>query len=387
MIVLGIETSCDETALSIVESANGQHISVRADRTLSQAKLHEQYGGVFPNLAKREHQKNLPLMLPSLLAEAGLAEENPHLDAIAVTVGPGLEPCLWTGIKFAEELAKKWGVPVVPVNHMEGHIFSALLRRKECNMNHVPRIKRTCSVPLLHAPCYMLHAPCFPALALLISGGHTELVLIQGRFTYEIIGRTRDDAVGEAFDKVARLLGLPYPGGPEISHLAEEVRQAEQGLALYSRLSLVKLPRPMLHSNDFDFSFSGIKTAVLYLIKKLPTPLTVEIKAAIAKEFEDAVTEVLIAKTGKAIEQYGAQALLIGGGVIANTHLRRAFEQLATEANMPLFIPEGNLTTDNALMIAVAGFLRLTMKDGSTKPHEENLVAKGNWGEYFPMRK
>ncbi len=346
MKILGIETSCDETALSLIKSENGTDITVLADKTLSQIALHQPYGGVFPNLAKREHIKNLPLLLAPLLEEAGLAcratpeglaAEKPTLDAIAVTVGPGLEPCLWTGITFAETLAEKWGVPIIPVNHMEGHIMSALLTKiKDKSAKH--KIKETR----------------FPALALLISGGHTELVLIRKEGEYEIIGETRDDAVGEAFDKVARLLGLPYPGGPEISRLAESARM---NMSASSADGLHPLPRPMLHSPDYDFSFSGLKTAVLYLLKKIGEP-NEETKIQIAREFEDAVTEVLIAKTKKALEQYGAQTLLIGGGVIANTNIRRAFERLTKELQITLGVPEPCLTTDNALMIAVVGLVR-----------------------------
>ncbi|HEY4508363.1 MAG TPA: tRNA (adenosine(37)-N6)-threonylcarbamoyltransferase complex transferase subunit TsaD [Candidatus Paceibacterota bacterium] len=359
MIILGVETSCDETALSVIESVDGEEITVWADKTISQAKLHAKHGGVFPNLAKREHLTNLPLMLPSVLTEAGLSAEKPEIDAIAVTVGPGLEPCLWTGITFAETLAKKWGVHIIPVNHMEGHIFSALLRRE----NEIQETR------------FKIQEIKFPALALLISGGHTELVLIRDWFKYEIIGQTRDDAVGEAFDKVARLLGLPYPGGPPLSALAAAARGARQSPTLESgKRSDLVLPRPMLHSGDFDFSFSGLKTAVLYLLKEIGTP-DEKTKAAIAREFEDAVTEVLIAKTKAALEQYGATTLLIGGGVIANTHIRRAFERFVAEMSVPLFIPERNLTTDNALMIAATGMVRL-LKGG--KPESGALKAQGN---------
>ncbi len=414
MIILGIETSCDETALSIIKSDDGNEIEVLADKTLSQIELHRQYGGVFPNMAKREHSRNLIPLLKTVLTEAGFGNpksqapcqtlqsqslvgqanpkqipnskfqilnsllnrepemlelflaliptiEKPPIDAIAVTEGPGLEPCLWTGINLARALSLVWNIPIVPINHMEGHIFSALLRKTEIS----------------NSSNYLISKPDFPALALLISGGHTELVLIKNNFEYEIIGQTRDDAVGEAFDKVARLLGLPYPGGPEISRLAEAARRKsplEKGAPPSSEVGVVTLPRPMLHSPDFDFSFSGIKTSVLYLIKKLPT-LTEDIQKELALEFETAVTEVLIAKTRKAIEQYGAQTLLIGGGVIANAHIRREFEKLSSEQGIPLCVPEKSLTTDNALMIAVAGLMRL---DKNTICRENNLGARGN---------
>ncbi|MDO8594786.1 MAG: tRNA (adenosine(37)-N6)-threonylcarbamoyltransferase complex transferase subunit TsaD [bacterium] len=435
MILLGIETSCDETALSIIESENGKDITVLADKTLSQIELHKQYGGVFPNEAKREHSRNLIPVLKTVLLESNLISnspnclisnenreklnellnrepemleqflefiptiEKPPLDAIAVTEGPGLEPCLWTGINLAKALSLVWDIPIVPVNHMEGHIFSALLRRKDVNteLGSKNSGKAEKEAAIIHNSDFILHEPALPALALLISGGHTELVLVKNQFEYEIIGQTRDDAVGEAFDKVARLLGLPYPGGPEISAFAEEARVGNSSfikgggespsrrilnpspqktgvLPLGKGELRIELPRPMLHSDDFDFSFSGIKTSVLYLIKKLPE-LTEEIKKEIALEFENAVTEVLIAKTKKALEQYGAGALLLGGGVVANIHIRREFENLAAEQNIPIHVPEKNLTTDNALMIAVAGLLRSLAKKGGTT---EALRAKGN---------
>ncbi|MDP3661364.1 MAG: tRNA (adenosine(37)-N6)-threonylcarbamoyltransferase complex transferase subunit TsaD [bacterium] len=341
MIILGIETSCDETAVCIIEAdgpVEGANIRIRANITLSQAALHAQYGGVFPNLAKREHIKNLLIILKEVLKESEMSEAEPDIDAIAVTYGPGLEPCLWTGITFAEELGKKWGVLVYPVNHMEGHIFSALLHRKN-----------------VAATNYHLLTPNFPALALLISGGHTELDLMENYGKYRLIGETRDDAVGEAFDKVARLLGLPYPGGPEISRLAETARQGTDIRCLKPSTSDVNLPRPMLHSGDYDFSFSGIKTAVLYLLKKIG-PHTSGVVAEIALEFENAVTEVLVSKTKRALREYGAQTLIVAGGVIANTHIRREFTKLAAEESVPLLIPEIQHTTDNALMIAVAAY-------------------------------
>jgi len=423
MIVLGIETSCDETAISLIESRNGRDIAVLADKTLSQIELHRKYGGVFPNMAKREHSRNLIPLLKTILEEAARHDlrfkikdlgreksanllttynlqlttilerepelleqflkfiptvEKPHLDVIAVTEGPGLEPCLWTGINLAKALSLVWDIPIVPVNHMEGHIFSALLRRKDVNNElGIKNSAKEKSSSILHNSDFIIHEPALPAIALLISGGHTELVLVKDWFNYEIVGQTRDDAVGEAFDKVARLLGLPYPGGPEISALAEKARSYK-----LEAKSFV-LPRPMLHSPDFDFSFSGIKTSVLYLLKKLPA-LTDDIRKEIALEFENAVTEVLIAKTRKAIEYHGAKALLLGGGVVANTHIRRAFEKLSCKYDRTyvaksgfLHLPEQNLTTDNALMIAVAGYFhRENALHGAAKSLD--LKARGN---------
>ncbi|OHA19884.1 MAG: tRNA (adenosine(37)-N6)-threonylcarbamoyltransferase complex transferase subunit TsaD [Candidatus Taylorbacteria bacterium RIFCSPHIGHO2_02_FULL_47_18] len=371
MIILGIETSCDETAVCVIEAngpLEGAEIIICANITLSQARMHAPYGGVFPNLAKREHIKNLPIILKEILRKAKINGEKPKVDAIAVTYGPGLEPCLWAGITFAKTLAEKWSVPIVPVNHMEGHIFSALLRRKE-NPKHEARSTKHFG--------FRISSLEFPAVALLVSGGHTELDLMEDYGKYRLIGETRDDAVGEAFDKVARLLGLPYPGGPEISRLAERMRTSASVLP-----SLV-LPRPMLHSPDYDFSFSGIKTAVLYLLKKIGAP-SEQIKAEIAREFEDAVTEVLVSKTKRALREYGAQTLIVAGGVIANTHIRSEFGKLAAEEGITLLIPELSHTTDNALMIAVASYATVMNKveglpaletiraDGTAKISERN---------------
>jgi N6-L-threonylcarbamoyladenine synthase len=392
MIILGIETSCDETALSIIEVSGDTaqpHFSVLGNTVLSQIKLHEQYGGVFPMLAKREHAKNLVPLLMKLLegteliketqttltpeleaAISGTLEkepelkellmpflashEKPSIDAIAVTEGPGLEPALWVGINFAKCLGIAWNLPVVPVNHMEGHIVASLLKDESFDDKK--------SHPLKPLP--------LPALALLISGGHTELIHIKNFREYRILGQTRDDAVGEAFDKAARILGLPYPGGPQISRLAETERAAQRIIP-----PQYKLPRPMIHTDNYDFSFAGLKTAVLYMVQKIKE-ITPEIKAAIAHEFENAVTEVLISKTKKAIERESAGALIVGGGVVANTHIRSAFESLTKEMNIPLLLPKTDLSTDNALMIAIAGGLMyMEKKDGWIQPE---IKARGN---------
>jgi len=369
MKVLAIETSCDETAISIVEGMGDEaaaEFRVLGNALLSQIDIHQEYGGVFPALAKREHAKNLVPLLEAALEEAELLHEDkqvipdevrtqiiqllerepgleaaffefleecevPDIDAIAVTAGPGLEPALWVGINFARALSLLWQKPLVAVNHMEGHILSALAERTEGGL----AIKDVES----------------PVLALLISGGHTELVLMKDWLSYELIGQTRDDAVGEAFDKVARMLGLPYPGGPEISKLAEDAR-------MRGGENPISLPRPMLDSNSCDFSFAGLKTAVLYLLKNNPEAD----KQHIAHEFENAVAEVLLKKTKRAIEESGARTVVIGGGVSANAHIRRVFkEKLGGEVSMR--IPSADLTTDNAIMIALAGFYRAQKQD------------------------
>lgn len=368
MKILSIETSCDETALSIVE-IHGSTVTFLANALISQVDIHSAYGGVFPVLAKREHQKNLTPLLKQVLTQAGMnvskspsptnedivailvkekelagdllpflaSLQTPPIDIISVTYGPGLEPALWVGINCARALSLAWDIPIVPSNHMEGHILISLLGQEK---------EKTASVS---ATRYALHTPTYPALALLISGGHTELVHMEKERSYSIVGQTLDDAVGECFDKIARTLSLPYPGGPEISRLADIARTNNIH-------SPEKLPRPMLHSPNLDFSFSGLKTAVLYLTQKIGTP-TEEIKQGIAREAEEAITDVIIAKTRKAIETYGSETLIIGGGVIANTHLREALTALAREKNITLHIPLISHSTDNALMIALAGYL------------------------------
>ena len=401
MIILAIETSCDDTALALLETrGSGTDFEYRIIASLvhSQAALHSPYGGVFPALAKREHSKNLPLLLPEVLTQLEVeksvtipietisacikkyAEQNkdlveamtskefqsaislrPPIDLIAVTQGPGLEPALWTGISFATILGQIWNIPLHPINHMEGHIVGSLLHIDQS----VKQWQRLQSLPL-------------PALALLISGGHTDLVQVQngtdGAFlSYEIIGRTVDDAVGEAFDKAARLLGLPYPGGPHISRLADEARRA--GI-----VSEIKLPRPMIHSKDFNFSFSGLKTAVLYAVKDAEKKgtFTEDFKKGLAREFEDAVKETLDRKLRSALEYTDAQSIIIGGGVSANKTLRIQFETIAHEYGIPLFLPSQHISGDNALMIALAGALTSHDHHPSTPIQAQGTKKLGN---------
>lgn len=390
MIILGIETSCDETALSIIEaegSVDSPIFKVLSSIVLSQAKLHEQYGGVFPNLARREHGINLIPLLKKVLEDAQMLKfktinpkadslqskailekepellkqflelipilKKPQIDLIAVTQGPGLEPALWVGISFAKALSDFWSIPLMPVNHMEGHIASILPIQHTNN--------------LLQAKSQKLKAISFPTLALLVSGGHTELVLIKKWGEYTKIAITRDDAIGEAFDKVARILGLPYPGGPEISRMAEEARSLKLKDKSFS------LPRPMINSPELDFSFSGLKTAVLYMVKKIPN-LTNDIKQQIALEFEEAVTDVLLSKTKKALIKTGAKNLIIAGGVSANVHIKQMFAQFCADNTITLHTPPPSLTGDNALMIACAGYIQYKLK----KEIVLELKASGN---------
>lgn len=370
MLILSIETSCDETAISLVRVAGDfptATYEILGNALHSQIDIHAEFGGVYPLVAKREHALALVPMLISALSQAELLEagptvlkdelvENvtatleredglatffleflskyslPEINMIAVTSGPGLEPALWVGISFAKALASVLTCPVVPVNHMEGHVLASLYDVEIDNA--LAPIK-------------------FPAIALLISGGHTELVLMRDWGKYEKIGETRDDAVGEAFDKVARMMGIPYPGGPEIGRRATIARAANA--TPYKEV----LPRPMLHSNDFDFSFSGLKTAVRYAIDG--AQLTEEEKNALARDFEDAAIEVLLKKTTKAIDHYHAETLIIGGGVSANNYLRQTFTKtlLASHPTVEIYLPHRNLATDNSIMIALAGHAQL----------------------------
>mgnify|MGYP001565948106 CR=1 FL=1 len=349
MITLGIETSCDETALCLLETKDN-HYRILGNIVHSQIESHKEFGGVVPMLAKREHIKNLPILYERILKESGVVED--MIERIAVTQGPGLEPALWTGILFAQELGKKLSIPVVPINHMEGHIAASLLSQSHS-----------------HKEFQTLREIQFPALAVLISGGHTEIVKVEALGKYEVLGSTVDDAIGEAFDKVARMLNLPYPGGPEISKLAEQAREENVP-------NVIKLPRPMIHSKDLKFSFSGLKTAVLYTLRELGSPTAEQIKD-IAREFEDAVTEVLISKTQQALEDHEARTLIIGGGVIANIHIRAAFEKLAAKHSIPLYLPAAGLSGDNALMIALCGSFGGSLVK-TIKPSSEGFKAIGN---------
>ncbi|MFA7302365.1 MAG: tRNA (adenosine(37)-N6)-threonylcarbamoyltransferase complex transferase subunit TsaD [Candidatus Paceibacterota bacterium] len=406
MKILAIETSCDETAIAILECAGNEksaQFTILGNALLSQIEIHREYGGVFPALAKREHAKNLVPILEAALEEAellhedtqalpaethatltkllerepGLSEalfdfisecETPAIDAIAVTAGPGLEPALWVGVNFAKALALVWSKPLVAVNHMEGHILSALAE-SDGNTLAISNVE-------------------LPVLALLISGGHTELVLMREWLEYELIGQTRDDAVGEAFDKVARMLELPYPGGPEISRLAEESRcQATRKRSgrpeggdprTFSQEpgEAIVLPRPMIDQPTCDFSFAGLKTAVLNVLKNRES-LSDEDKKLIAHEFENAVGDVLWKKTARALEGTGAATLVLGGGVSANTHIRRVFKDAMTreQSHVTLRIPAAALTTDNAIMIALSGYYRALRSDFADP---DTLKANGN---------
>lgn len=354
---------------------------ILANNSNSQINIHIPYGGVYPVLAKREHEKNLPILLEASLKQAKLDKKKKPVDAITVTYGPGLEMCLWAGITFAQDWAKKWNVPLIPTNHMEGHLLSVFGKNK--GTFKIPKVET-------------------PALALLVSGGHTELVLMDKWMKYKIIGQTLDDAVGEAFDKVARMLGLPYPGGPQISKLAEVRRkelenfsgprfsgslsQPDHEKSSSSSRPKITLPRPMLHSKNFDFSFSGLKTAVLYTIRDLEKSgkkLTPELITELALEFENAAIECLVYKTKKAIEKYGIKTVIVGGGVSANTYLKKEIKKITTAKagqagkNVKLLFPTKELSTDNSLMIGIAGYLNY-IKNKKRVPKPASIKATGN---------
>src|SRR3989344_451991 len=288
--ILGIDTSCDDTSIALVKIQDTRY-KILSNVVSSQVKLHAKYGGVFPSLAKREHQRNLPAVFKEALRLASLSQGKPsRFHFIAVTAGPGLEPCLWQGINFAKEIAKKYKKPLIPVNHIEAHILANLIVRSRTPLN------REWS-PTPHN---------LPAICLVVSGGHTQLILMKRIGQYKLIGETRDDAAGECFDKVARILGLGYPGGPAIAACAAKAK-------LVGRRVSDQLPRPMMYTKNYDFSFSGLKTAVLYKVKKGKYD-----KIEMCREVQQAVIDVLIHKTIKAAKDLRAKSILLGGGVAAN---------------------------------------------------------------------
>jgi N6-L-threonylcarbamoyladenine synthase len=376
MKILGIETSCDETALCVLEGAqksNFLKFKILGEKISSQVKVHEKFGGVFPNLAKREHQKNLVPLLKITLKKAGLLKkekkvkkelikekikglreiltreplllrnlekflleyQKPKIDYLALTVGPGLEPCLWIGINFAKALAFFWNLEIIPVNHLEAHFVSGFFKI----FNQSPPLKIT---------------DFFPTLGLIASGGHTQLILAKKIGSYKILGETRDDAAGECFDKTARILNLGFPGGPQLEKFAKKLKNSGE--------FKIKLPRPMIQNKSFDFSFSGLKTAVLYHWLKQPKEIkeSLEYKSALAKEIQQAVIEVLVKKTLRAAKIFPVKSIIVAGGVSANQELRKSFIQEAKKLKekIKILFPPKKLSTDNAIMVSLLGFLK-----------------------------
>ncbi|HEX5767641.1 MAG TPA: tRNA (adenosine(37)-N6)-threonylcarbamoyltransferase complex transferase subunit TsaD [Burkholderiales bacterium] len=320
MLILGIETSCDDTGVALYDSA--AH-TILAHAVHTQASMHEAYGGVVPELASRDHVRRLVPLTRKVLGSHAI-------DGIGYTEGPGLAGALLVGASFAHGLAVSLGVPAVGIHHLEGHLLSPLLSARR---------------------------PDFPFLALLVSGGHTQLMRVDGIGRYQLLGETQDDAAGEAFDKAAQLLGRGYPGGPALSRLAERGAPGRY-----------RLPRPMLGAG-LDFSFSGLKTAVLMLVKnEQPEP------ADVARAFVDAIVEVLVAKCARAVETTGLTDLVVAGGVGANAQLRAALDAEAARRGFDVFYPEPELCTDNGAMIAFAAAHRL--KDAA---REHSFTVKPRW--------
>lgn len=315
MLVLGIESSCDETGLALYDTERG----LLAHALHSQIAMHREYGGVVPELASRDHIRRALPLLEDVLERSGATRGD--IDAIAYTQGPGLAGALLVGASIANALAMAWDKPTIGIHHLEGHLLSPLL---------------------VDAP------PPFPFVALLVSGGHTQLMRVTDVGVYETLGETLDDAAGEAFDKTAKLLGLGYPGGPEVSRLAE-----------FGTPGAVDLPRPMLHSGDLDFSFSGLKTAVLTQVKRLGGNVCEQAKADIARGFVDAAVDVLAAKSLAALKRTKLKRLVVAGGVGANQQLREALSAAAAKRGFHVHYPDLALCTDNGAMIALAGALRL----------------------------
>jgi N6-L-threonylcarbamoyladenine synthase len=327
MITLGIETSCDETAVALFDSNKG----LIGESVFSQIDLHSEYGGVIPELASRDHCKKIIQIYKHALGSIDPAE----IDYVAYTAGPGLLGALLIGENFAQGLALSLNKPLIPVNHLEAHLMAPFLDEEKVE---------------------------FPFLTLLVSGGHSLIIDVQGLNQYKILGQSRDDAVGEAFDKVAKLIGLGYPGGPEI----ERVAQDGDPMAF-------NFPQPMLHSSDYDFSFSGLKTAVLYAVQDIEE-INSQIQADIAASFQHAATEVLIKKITKALEDTGREYIVLAGGVAANKLLRSKISLLKSKLNVDVLYPPLSHCTDNAAMIAYLGSMKVDEATSSLASH-----AKPRW--------
>ncbi len=330
--ILAVETSCDDTGVAVLEFG-AKKIKVLSNLISSQIKVHAPFGGVVPNLAAREHQKNLPVLIDQTFKKTKRAP-----DLFAVTQGPGLIPALLVGVTAAKALALSWQKPLAGVNHLRGHLAAGLIAGTKKSFTFRDNI--------------------FPALVLIVSGGHTEIILAESWKKLKIIGETRDDAAGEAFDKAAKLLGLGYPGGPLVSQHASRAKNPDQ----------YPLPRPMIGQPNFDFSFSGLKTALLYLVKDLQrqtgklSPATVDNLCA---SFENAIIETLAVKIKRALQKFSPKTLIMSGGVASNKKLRKALTRVAAEMKVEFLLPPQELCTDNALMIALAALLDIR---SGTKP-------------------
>ena len=327
LTLLAIETSCDETAAAVLRVANAQRWP--ETRTLSsvvksQIQLHAKMGGVVPEAAARAHVKQILPVTQKALKDAGLGLAD--LDLVAVTRGPGLVPSLIVGVEFAKALAFAQNLPLLPVNHMAGHLYSPMAQIQALNLKP---------------------GQVFPQISLIVSGGHTLLVLMKNEKHYRILGQTLDDAAGEAFDKVAKLLSLPYPGGPEVSRLAEKGQ------------ATIPFPRPMLNQKNYDFSFSGLKTAVLYHWRDAKARASEKLKADICASFQEAAVDVLVQKTLRAAKAFKAKSVSLSGGVSANRLLRKRLQGACGQNQLKFFVPDFKLCTDNAEMIGLAAAFML----------------------------
>ncbi|MFH1522602.1 MAG: tRNA (adenosine(37)-N6)-threonylcarbamoyltransferase complex transferase subunit TsaD [Patescibacteria group bacterium] len=385
MHILGIETSCDETAAAVINGNRGR-VTVLSNIISSQIDIHKKYGGVVPEVAAREHVTQILPVVNEALETAGIKRDSigrryslpsrmtkgrGGINAIAVTVGPGLITSLITGIETAKVLSYVWDIPLIAVNHIEGHIYANFIGVN--SNNQAPNSKQ---YPISNIQYPKIK---FPALIMTVSGGHTILALMKGHGKYKTIGETRDDAAGEAFDKAAQILGLSYPGGPIISEYASKFIKKNPQITNLSRTKMrdyklqitnksqipnnkISLPRPMLNSNDFDFSFSGLKTAILYEVQK-----DKNYKKHIPEyccEFQQAVIDVLIHKTIKAAKKYKVKNIMLAGGVAANKELRLQMEKAVKDlGNVNFYMPELKYTTDNAPMVATAGYFHSIRKD------------------------
>ncbi|HUX36174.1 MAG TPA: tRNA (adenosine(37)-N6)-threonylcarbamoyltransferase complex transferase subunit TsaD [Candidatus Paceibacterota bacterium] len=408
MRILSIETSCDDTGIAVVEANGGfsnSKFKVIESLVSSQIKTHRPFGGVVPGLAKREHIRNLPILLKKLeqkfkIYDLGFKNKKlinhkssflNHVDIIAVTVGPGLEPALWAGITFGQELSEKTGKPLIGVNHLEGHLYSFLLPKKTEN----PKRQKTKSKQRLEFENRNL---LFPAIALLVSGGHTAILLMKNLKEWKLLGETRDDAAGEAFDKVARMLKLPYPGGPEIEKLAKK-----------GNPMAIDFPKPMLYQKNYDFSFSGLKTSVLYHLRGQNTLINADknadkrgyikigvnprgnlrksaFAADIAASFQKAVIDVLTIKTMRAAKEHKARSVILCGGVAANKELKKNIEQEAKKMRISFFMPETEYINDNGAMIAAAGYFAYLKGKKSARPARFALRSKAGGNGSRPVR-
>ena len=381
MNILSIETSCDDTGITILEIKNNKfppdQIKLRANLVSSQIEVHREWGGIVPHLAKREHQKNLIPVLKKSFQEANLKTEpfdfdsqkmkkveeilereeklladlrqflqetgRPDIEFIAVTRGPGLPPALWTGVNLARALSYYWSIPLIGVNHLEGHLVAPWISNKN------------------------LPEELFPVIFTLVSGGHTQIIKARNFGDYKLLGETRDDAAGECFDKTARLLGLPYPGGPEISREAARWDQLsyQEKAVQPEEIKKIEFPRPMINSDDYDLSFSGLKTAVLYAHRQQKQEIIDHqyYVPKMASEIQKSIIDVIIKKSLKAARETNAQYIFLNGGVAANKLLREEFKEKARQEGFQLFVPPFQFCTDNAAMIGLAGFYHYLQED------------------------